>query len=115
LLLLAWAEAMLDEEALADARLAPLVTDAWPLLRVDALCVKGLLAARWQRWEDARAALAEAVTLSGDMPYPYAEAKSPYMYGQLHTAKHEPVQAREQYRAALSICERLGDAPPGES
>jgi tetratricopeptide (TPR) repeat protein len=64
---------------------------------------------RWQRWEDARAALDEAIAMSRDMPYPYAEAKALYVYGQLHAAMGEPGRAREKYEQALSICDRLGE------
>ena len=43
------------------------------------------------------------------MPYPYAEAKALYVYGQLHAVKGETEQAREKYEAAIAICERLGE------
>jgi hypothetical protein len=43
------------------------------------------------------------------MPYPYAEAKALYVYGQLLVAKGEPGPAREQYWAALAICDQLGE------
>jgi hypothetical protein len=62
-----------------------------------------------ERWEEARVLPEEAIALCRGMPYPYAEAKAPYVYGQLHAAKGEPEQAREQYEAALTICDRLGE------
>jgi hypothetical protein len=43
------------------------------------------------------------------MPLPYAEAKARYGYGQLYAAKGESEPAREQYRAALAILDRLGE------
>jgi tetratricopeptide (TPR) repeat protein len=110
---LAWAEAELGHHAEAAERLEPAITWAtarrWHLWLVDALRVMGLLAARQRRWEDARALLEEAIALCRAMPYPYAEAKALYVYGQLHAAKGEPEQAHEQYQAAISICARLGE------
>jgi tetratricopeptide (TPR) repeat protein len=53
--------------------------------------------------------LDEAITLCQAIPYPYAEAKALYVYGQLHAAKGEPKRACERYQAALAICERLGE------
>jgi tetratricopeptide (TPR) repeat protein/transcriptional regulator with XRE-family HTH domain len=110
---LAWAEAELGHDAEAAARLEQAIALATArrlrLWLVDALRVKGLLAARQRRWEDARAALDEAVTMSHGMPYPYAEAKALYVYGQLHRAMGEPQQACEKYEQALLICDRLGE------
>jgi tetratricopeptide (TPR) repeat protein len=110
---LAWAEAELGLPAEAAERLAQALTIAtarrWHLWLVDALRVKALLAARQQQWEDARVALEETITLCHAMPYPYAEAKALYVYGQLHTAKGEPAQARERYEQALAILDRLGE------
>jgi tetratricopeptide (TPR) repeat protein len=110
---LAWAEAELGHDAQAAERLEAAIASAtarrWHLYLVDALRIKGLLAARQRRWEEARAVLDEALTLCRAMPYPYAEAKALYVFGQLYAARGEPVRAREQYRAALAICERLGE------
>jgi tetratricopeptide (TPR) repeat protein len=110
---LAWAEAELGHDTAAAERLEQAITIAtarrWRPWLVDALRVKGLLAARQRRWEDARAALDEAITMSRDMPYPYAEAKALYVYGQLHVAKSEPQQARKKYEQALTICDWLGE------
>ncbi len=76
---------------------------------VDALRIKALLATRQGRWEEAEAALKEVLALCQAMPYPYAEAKALYVYGQLHEAKGEPERARERYEQALAICNRLGE------
>jgi Tfp pilus assembly protein PilF len=54
-------------------------------------------------------ALDEACLQARSIPYPWAETKALYVYGQLHTAKGEPQQAREQYEQALAICHRLGE------
>jgi hypothetical protein len=43
------------------------------------------------------------------MPYPYAEAKALYVFGQLHAAKGEQEQARKAYDASLAILNRLGE------
>ncbi len=110
---LAWAELELGHHAEATERLEAAIELAtarrWHLWLVDALRVKGLLAVRQQRWEDARAGLDETITMCRSMSYPWAEAKALYVYGQLHAAKGEPEQAREKYEAALAICDRLGE------
>jgi hypothetical protein len=76
---------------------------------VDGLWVLALVRLRQERWEEACALLDEAIAMCHAMPYPYAEAKALYVYGQLHVAKGEPRQVCEKYRAALAICERLGE------
>jgi tetratricopeptide (TPR) repeat protein len=110
---LAWAEAELGHDAQAAERLEAAIAwataQSWHLYLADALRIKGILAAKQQRWEDARAVLDEAITSCRAMPYPYAEAKALYVYGQQYAATGEPEQARTQYQAALSICQRLGE------
>jgi hypothetical protein len=69
----------------------------------------GVGAGAQARWEEACALLEEAITRCRAMPYPYAEAKALNVYGQLHTDKGEPEQAREKYQVALWVCERLGE------
>jgi tetratricopeptide (TPR) repeat protein len=76
---------------------------------VDALRVRGLLAARQRRWEVAVAALDEAVAVAHAMPFPYAEAKALWVYGQLEVAGGDPVAAHNHFEQALSICDRLGE------
>jgi hypothetical protein len=73
------------------------------------LRVRAWLAIRQERWQEAEADLEETLARCRAMPYPYAKAKALYVYGQLHVAKGEPEQAREKARAALAICERLGE------
>lgn len=75
----------------------------------DALRVQALFGIRRQRWEEAQAALEEALALCRAMPYPWAEAKALYVYGLLYQAKGETRQASEQLIAALSILNRLGE------
>ena len=43
------------------------------------------------------------------LPYPGAEFKALYVYGQLYAAMGECVKAREAYMRALAICKRLGE------
>src|SRR5262245_7729704 len=83
LLLLAWAEIALGHSADAEARLNALLADATPLFYVDALRVRGLLAAQQERWDVGAEALEEAVGRAHAMPYPYAELKAHWVYGQL--------------------------------
>jgi hypothetical protein len=61
------------------------------------------------RWPEAAAIREEVIALSHAMPYPYAEAKARYVYDQFHAARSEPDLAREQYIAALTRCDRLGE------
>jgi tetratricopeptide (TPR) repeat protein len=109
----AWALLALGEEseAEASARHSCERARAWhyPLFLVDGLRVLAMVRTRQERREEACALLEEAIAASRAMPYPYAEAKARYVYGQLHAAKGEQEQAREQYEAALAICDRLGE------
>jgi tetratricopeptide (TPR) repeat protein len=75
----------------------------------DALRVQALVAQRQGRWRDAASALDETIAMCQAIPYPYAETKALYAYGQLHADRGEPQQARGKYEAALAICERLGE------
>jgi hypothetical protein len=43
------------------------------------------------------------------MPYPYAEAKALWVYGQLEMERGDPRAAREHFTAALAICDQLGE------
>jgi tetratricopeptide (TPR) repeat protein len=76
---------------------------------VDGLRVLAMVRMRQERWEEACALLQESIELCRAMPYPYAEAKALYVYGQLHAARGEPESAAEKYQAALAICDRLGE------
>jgi tetratricopeptide (TPR) repeat protein/transcriptional regulator with XRE-family HTH domain len=111
--LLAWAYLATGEEAQAEVLLTQCLQPAnaernrpaW----VGALWVRAMLATRRRDWITGEAALEEALALCRAMPYPYAEAKALYVYGQLLAARGEPERAREQYEAALAICEKLGE------
>jgi len=107
--LLAWAELELGRDEQAAATLAAGRARCGRLWLVDALRVEALLEMKRARWQEAVDALDESLTLCRAIPYPYAEAKALYVYGRLHAAKGEPGRAREQYEAALAICEGLGE------
>ncbi|HEV2235853.1 MAG TPA: tetratricopeptide repeat protein, partial [Ktedonobacterales bacterium] len=74
---------------------------------VEALRISALVALRQGRHREAAIALDEALTLAA--PFPYAEAKTLYVYGQVHEATGDPKRAREAYQQALAICARLGE------
>jgi tetratricopeptide (TPR) repeat protein len=76
---------------------------------VDALRVQAMIATRQGQWQEAAAALDEALSLSRGMPYPYAEAKALYVSGLLHAAREQPQPARERFEAALAILNQLGE------
>ena len=111
--LLAWAHLEASDLHLADV----VATEALDRCRreqhqlalLDALRIRALLEVHRGRWDEAAAALDEALALARPMPYPYAEAKALDMYGQLFTAQGEWALAREKYQAALAILHRLGE------
>ena len=78
---------------------------------VDALRMEAAVWIRQQRWDEAEAALEEALALARPMPYPYAEAKALATYGDLLVASGHPERARDQYDAALAILRPLGEVP----
>jgi transcriptional regulator with XRE-family HTH domain len=109
----AWALLALGDEENAEVRALQSCdrarTHHYPLWLVDGLWVLAMVRIRQARWEEACALLEEAIAQCRTMPYPYAEIKALYVYGQLHVAVGEPRQARKKYEAALSICDRLGE------
>jgi len=113
MLLLAWAYIELGDEPQASALLARAAAQAeaqhHQLALVDILRVRGVLAVKQGHWQEAKAALDDDVERTRAMPYPYAEAKALYVYGQLYAAQGELEQAREKYEQALAICDRLGE------
>jgi len=111
--LLAWAELELGHESQAIAIAAQARRSAEArrnrLALVDILRIQALIAMRQGRWEEATNVLDETLALSCDLRYPYAEAKARYTFGHLHVAEGEPLRAREDYEAALALCDRLGE------
>jgi tetratricopeptide (TPR) repeat protein len=107
--LLAWARIMLGEEAQAENDLDAMIACEQSLGRIDALRVRGLLAVRQRRWEVGSAALDEVLASARAMPWPYGEAKTLWVYGQLETARENPAAARKYFKQALAICDGLGE------
>jgi tetratricopeptide (TPR) repeat protein/transcriptional regulator with XRE-family HTH domain len=109
LLFLAWAEMALGKAPLAEARMRTVLANASPLFRTQALRIQGLLATRQEHWEAGVAALEEAVASAHAMPFPYAELKALWVYGQLEAARGDPTAARRRFEEGLAICDRLGE------
>ncbi len=113
LVLRAWAAVQLGVEAEAEELVCDSVKSAREhqinLVLPDALRVQALWAMRRRRWQQAENILKEALGLCRAMLYPYAEAKTLYVSGQLHAAKGEPERARAAFEEALAVCHRLGE------
>jgi tetratricopeptide (TPR) repeat protein/transcriptional regulator with XRE-family HTH domain len=60
-------------------------------------------------WRAAENALVQALTVTRAAPYPYAEAKALFIYGQLNLAQGAVAAARERLTQALAILNRLGE------
>lgn len=111
--LLAWARLDANDLPRADEVAAEALdrcrSEHHQLALLDALRVQALLDVRHERWDEAAAALNEALSLARAMPYPYAEAKALFVYGQLHHAQGKPDQAGACYEQGLAICNRLDE------
>ncbi len=110
---LAWAclhegEATRVEEEVAANR-SRVEAYGYDLLLIDILRVEALIHMEHHRWQEAEAELDEALRRTRAMPYPYAEAKTLWVYGQLEDARGNPVASRERFMAALAICDQLGE------
>jgi predicted ATPase/class 3 adenylate cyclase len=98
-------------EALATQTVARLRTQHDHLTLVEALRTEAAVWIQQQRWEEAESALTEALQLSRQMPYPYAEAKALSTYADLLVDHGQLERAREQYDTALAILRSLGEVP----
>jgi tetratricopeptide (TPR) repeat protein len=98
-------------ETLATQTVARLRAQHDHLTLVEALRTEAAVWIQQQRWEEAESALEEALQLSRQMPYPYAEAKLLATYGDQLVARGQPDRARDQYAAALAILHSLGERP----
>jgi tetratricopeptide (TPR) repeat protein len=78
------------------------------LLQAELLRVQGMLLARQERWDEAAAALLEAVALARRLPYPYLEARSLYVLGRMEVRRGDPEEASSRLHEAREIFERLG-------
>jgi hypothetical protein len=79
-----------------------------PLILADALRAQALVTIRQRRWAEAERTLEEGLAAARSIPYPYAEARLLYAYGQMHTGKAEPQEARARLNAARAVFQRLG-------
>jgi class 3 adenylate cyclase/tetratricopeptide (TPR) repeat protein len=111
--LLAWALLETGEEAQAEAlleRAAPQAVEQHHMLALlDVLRIRGILRTRQGRWTEAQAALEDGLTRARALPHPYAEVKLLYALGQIDVARAHAEAAREHFRAALEICDQLGE------
>jgi tetratricopeptide (TPR) repeat protein/transcriptional regulator with XRE-family HTH domain len=73
----------------------------------EVLWVQALVITREGGWAEAHCILEESLSLTRSMPYPYMEARTLQVYGDLHRQKSEPEPAREKLEAALAIFRRL--------
>jgi transcriptional regulator with XRE-family HTH domain/tetratricopeptide (TPR) repeat protein len=115
LALLAWAELEAGDTIRAHQTLARaeqlVAAQRNPAALVDIERVAALMTQREGRWDDALRSLERCLAIAQEAPYPYAEAKARYLYGQAYAATGRQEEAREQYTRALAICERLGERP----
>jgi uncharacterized protein HemY len=100
--MLAWAAVDLGDETQAEGLLQQALQRAQThhlrFCLVDPLRILARLCLRRKRWEEAQAALEEALMLCRAMPYPYAEAKALAVSGLLYQAKGEPDSHRSGWR-----------------
>jgi tetratricopeptide (TPR) repeat protein len=110
---LAWAALDLGDDSRAEAVNAEGIARAergsQNLDLVDLRRIQGMILLRQRRWDEAAIALDESLAASRAYAYVPAEVKALYVYGQLHAARGELVRARECWKQALAICQRLGE------
>ena len=110
---LAWAALDLGREVEAEERLQECLARATRehirLAQVDALRVQALLAARQGEFAEAKRALDEGLSISRDLPYPYAGAKLLYAAGLVARAHGNAEQARNKLRQARDALGALGE------
>jgi class 3 adenylate cyclase/tetratricopeptide (TPR) repeat protein len=113
-LLLAWALGELGEldeaRAIVDSVLAHAAGGQPRFDRVEALRVQALLARRQGTgYAEAEAGIEEALAFCRAMPYPHQEVRLLHAAGLLYAQQGKQELACERFRAALDICERLGE------
>jgi tetratricopeptide (TPR) repeat protein len=111
--LLAWAYLEIGEATRAQTLLTQLITEAReaqmrPAL-MEALRVQALAWSKGHRWEEAEQSLEEALTLCRELPAPYSDAKTLYLFGQVSLQQGAPELARERLMSAQAILARLGE------
>jgi transcriptional regulator with XRE-family HTH domain/tetratricopeptide (TPR) repeat protein len=92
------------DTAIAEARV-----QSMRLRLADGLRVLAMRHLRQEQWSACAEALDESLAHIQAIPYPYAEAKALWVYGQLEATRGDPVAAHERFEQALAICERLGE------
>ena len=109
---LAWAQLELGELDVAAETIAAGVERARAathrIALVDSLWIQGMVQTRQRRWTEAAEALAEGLKIARSLPYPYAEARLLAVRAELHAARDEPAQEREDRDTATKIFIRLG-------
>jgi tetratricopeptide (TPR) repeat protein len=110
---LAWAylesgnEGRAEEVVLAGAERAKAQGNRLALVELSR--VRGMVLARQRRWDEARHAFEEAVSVARSIRYPYAEARSLYEWGSMRAGK--PETERDRIEEAAGIFRRLGARP----
>ena len=111
--LLAWIHLEQGEESQAQELLQQLIEHRRVAQErrhlADALQVQARLEMRWSRWQEAEAALEEALALCRATGSLYAEAKTLYIYGLLHLKQEAFAPSRKRLEEALAILNRLGE------
>jgi tetratricopeptide (TPR) repeat protein len=113
LVAMAWAQLETGHAAEAEALLvtghsrALAINDRPGLIEV--LWVKGMVAARQARWDDAEELLQNAVALARDMPFPFAEGRALWAWGMMYARKGDAPRARQHLEEALAVFRWLGD------
>jgi tetratricopeptide (TPR) repeat protein/transcriptional regulator with XRE-family HTH domain len=95
--------------ALADETITHARAEGMRAALADALRYQAWIAITCNQPDAAERALDESLALARPMPRPYSEAKSLYVYGLLHLHRGERDQVRACFRAAMAICQRLGE------
>lgn len=78
------------------------------LRQTELLRVQGMLLAKHERWQEAEAAVAEAISLAHRLPYPYLEASSLYEIGTMLARRGDLEGGSSRLAEALEIFRRLG-------
>lgn len=111
--LLAWARLDLGDEreaiVVADESIERARAGGLRLALADGLRVRAQIAVRAHDWASASEALEEAFDLCRSMHAPYAEARTLYCFGLLHTQQGGSRAGRRHFAAALAILDRLGE------
>jgi hypothetical protein len=110
---LAWAHletgALDRAQSLSVDAITEVASKSQRLALVEAIRVKGMIPSRQVCWQEAEAALTEALTLSQEMLRPYAEVRILCAFGLLNPRHKELQPACTRLQAAERICKRLGE------